>query len=370
MESSLTDIPNAISGMGKMEELDLNNNRIRGVNQIHFAKMVQLRKLNLANNKISSLDPLSFHYCDQLEELDLSNNLIREVSPIHFVAQVLLRKINLSYNRIHSLGPRLFQNCKNLKYVDFSNNLITIMDQNVFIGPSQSLRYVDLRNNKCDTFHKCIVAKLQHFETFYFSTEFFNCDCRLAWIRQLSYQFGSRISVSGTCYQPRELYGQGLSSYPLDGCTLEDESFESCNIVTTTPPDTKTEPTSKPLNRSFVNSAQISSLQKDLSNVQTITTMSASVAVVAVVAFVATLVVLLTCFFKQRNRVPIKGRVQGHVNQGVKSERLPEGQSSGDSQYQNTAGTACSAPSGAYEPLRKDGRGLKQHGGQYAIINK
>ncbi|XP_013420824.1 uncharacterized protein LOC106181094 [Lingula anatina] len=373
MGSSLTDIPSAISGMEKMEELDLNNNRIRGVNHNHFAKMVQLRKLNLANNKITSLDPLSFQYCVQLEELEFSYNLIQEVNPIHFVAQVRLRKINLSYNRIHSLGPRLFQNCKNLKYVDFSNNLITKMDQNVFIGPSQSLRYVDLRNNKCDTFHKCIVAKLEQFQTFYFSTAFFNCDCRLAWVRQITNQYGSRVSVSGACYRPRELYSEPVSSYPLNGCTPDDESFESCNIASTTNnPDTEMEPTptSKALYHSLVNSAQKSSLNKDLRSVQTITTVSVSVAVIAIVAFLATLVVLLTCFFRQRNQV--SRRSQDHVNQGlqlsegVQGERSPEGQCSGENLYQNTDGMVSSAPSGAYEPLRKDGQGLTQHRGHYA----
>ncbi|XP_013397559.1 leucine-rich repeats and immunoglobulin-like domains protein 1 [Lingula anatina] len=321
--SSLTDIPNAISGMEKLVELVLSYNGIREVNHDQFAKLIQLRKLNLYRNKIAFLDPLSFQVCDHLEELDLSYNLIHEVSPILYVPQ--------------------------------------------------SLKVLKLNGNKFDTLDKCIIANLlAYLQKSYISSDLFICDCRLAWVRKLSEAFGSRVSFSGSCYLPIELYGQSVTSFTLCDCSWEDESFESCNTISTTPPNTKTEHPSEVLNRFFVNSAQISSLQKDLSSVQTITIVSVSVAVVAIVAFVATLVVLLTCFFRQRNRVPSNGRSLGHVNQdlqlseGIQSERSPEGRSSGDNLYQNTPGTSSSGTNGAYEPLRKDGRGLTQHRGHYA----
>ncbi|XP_023930887.1 slit homolog 3 protein-like [Lingula anatina] len=321
MGSLLTDIPNAISGMEKLVELDLRNNRIRGVNNGQFAKLTQLKKLILNNNKITSLDPLSFQKCDHMEELYLHYNLIHEVSAILFSAQ--------------------------------------------------SLRNLNLNGNKFDTFDKCTVANLlAHLQMFYISSDAFICDCRLAWVRELSMAFGSRVSFSGVCYLPTELYGESVTSFILRYCSSEDESFESCNTISSTPPNTKTEHPTEVLNRSFINSAQISSLQKDLSSVQTITNVSVSVAVVAIVAFVATLAVWLTCFFKRRNRETSKRRCQGHVNHGLElsergqGERSPEGLSSGDNLYQNTDGMASRAPN--YEPLRKDGRGLKQHRGHYA----
>ncbi|XP_013401298.1 carboxypeptidase N subunit 2-like [Lingula anatina] len=293
---SLTDIPDAISGMEKLIELDLSYNGIRELNHGQFVKLVQLRKLSLDHNKIASLERMSFQNFGHLEELDLSYNLIHEVTPILFVPQ--------------------------------------------------SIKNLNLEGNKFETFDKCTVANLQaYLQNSYISSNLFNCDCRLAWVRKLSASFGSRVSFSGSCYLPRELYGQSLSSYPLDGCTSEDESFESCNIVRT--PEA-----------SFVNSAQISGIKKDLDIVQTFTTVSVSVAVVALLAFVATIAMLLTCFFKRRNRVPSNGRSRGHVNQGLQlseaaqGERAPECRSSGDSLYQNTDGTASRGPSADYEPLR------------------
>ncbi|XP_013405612.1 LRR receptor-like serine/threonine-protein kinase GSO2 [Lingula anatina] len=316
MGSSLTDIPNAISGMEKLEELYLSSNRIRGINHGQFAKLIRLRKLNLYDNKIASLDPLSFQNCDHLEELDLSNNLIHEVSPALFVPQ--------------------------------------------------SLKNLNLAGNKFDTFDKCTVANLlAHLQKTYtsISSDLFICDCRLAWVRKLSAAFGSRVRLSGSCYLPRELYGQyDVSSYSLSDCSSEDESFESCNNISTTPPNTTTEHTSEVLNGSFVNSAQLSGLKKDLQSLQAATNAAVSVAVVALLALLATIAVLLTCFFRQRNQRPLKWRGQGHVNQGlqlsegVQSERSPEGKSSEDTVYQNTTETASRGPSADYEPLSNTDR--------------
>ncbi|XP_013420840.1 carboxypeptidase N subunit 2 [Lingula anatina] len=324
MGSSLTDIPNAISGMEKLEELFLSSNRIRGINHGQFAKLIQLRKLNLYHNKITSLDPLSFQNCDHLEELYLGYNLIHEVSPALFVPQ--------------------------------------------------SLKNLNLYGNKFDTFDKCTVANLlahlQKTDTS-ISSDLFICDCRLAWVRKLSAAFGSRVRLSGSCYLPRELYGQSVTSFTLSDCSLEDESFESCNNISTTPPNTTTEHPPDFLNSSFVISAQLSSLKKDLQSIQAITNAAVSVAVIALLALVATIAVLLTCFFRQRNRVPSNGWSQGHVNQGlqlsegVQSERSPEGRSSEDTVYQNTTETASRGPSADYEPFEQHRRGWKQQGGRY-----
>ncbi|XP_013420828.1 leucine-rich repeats and immunoglobulin-like domains protein 2 [Lingula anatina] len=297
--SSFTDIPNAISEMEKLVELDLTGNGIREVNQNHFAKRAQLRKLNLNHNKIASLDSQAFQNCDQLEELDLSFNSLHGLTLINFV-------------------PR-------------------------------SLWLLNLNENEFETLDKCSVTKfLSNFQysTMNVSSNRLTCDCRLAWVRKAV----DRLSIHfyGTCYLPWQLYGQSVTLYTLNDCTLEDESFENCNNTSTTP--TKTEHSSEALNRSFVNSAQLSSLRKDFSYLQTITSVSIFVAVVAIVAVASTVVLLQIYHFRERNRVPTYGCSQRHVNQGlqlseqVQSERSLEGQSSEDIQYQNTDDTTGSGP--------------------------
>ena len=87
--------------------LNLENNEIAAIDDIHFKYLDKLMEINLKHNNIKKISSLLFQYNEQLVSIDLSNNIISEF------------ELNLS--------P-----LKSLVKLDLSNNKLTTFDQNIF----------------------------------------------------------------------------------------------------------------------------------------------------------------------------------------------------------------------------------------------
>lgn len=100
----------------EMEDFEMSSYGINDLDGIQLC--VRARTMNLSNNKISDLMPIT--ELSELEELDLSDNQLGFIDEISFLKS--LRSISLSNNCIKDISP-LF-GLSNLEYVNLAGNKI------------------------------------------------------------------------------------------------------------------------------------------------------------------------------------------------------------------------------------------------------
>jgi Leucine-rich repeat (LRR) protein len=112
-----------------------------------------LKYLQVSNNRIQELKPILF--CVDLEHLDLSRNCLIRFKAYSFLNLEKLIHLNLSYNKL-DLKSELnnisyFKGLLHLETLDLSFNEIKYLDSNQTFQYLNSLRYLNLSNNKLKT---------------------------------------------------------------------------------------------------------------------------------------------------------------------------------------------------------------------------
>uniref|UniRef100_A0A8C8RU40 Toll-like receptor 2 n=1 Tax=Pelusios castaneus TaxID=367368 RepID=A0A8C8RU40_9SAUR len=103
--------------------LNLSYNSITHVRKTDLKLGVNLRVLLLQSNKIKTIDKNSFIFLGKLELLDLSDNKLNNLSSIWFRHLFSLQHLNIGGNFYRTLGESpLFSNLKNLRYLHLGNN--------------------------------------------------------------------------------------------------------------------------------------------------------------------------------------------------------------------------------------------------------
>ena len=118
----------------RLEYLDLSNNKIEKINELAFANLSQLDKLDVSHNhlhKIASNEnhlPLLFAHNRKLRVLDLSSNGIPFLPDDIFISNELLQYLDLSRNLLEQVHFKL-SHLHNMKYLDLSFNAIKRLDE-------------------------------------------------------------------------------------------------------------------------------------------------------------------------------------------------------------------------------------------------
>ncbi|OMJ07784.1 Adenylate cyclase [Smittium culicis] len=159
-------VPQSLQFIPHLTILNLNSNMLKKVGSTITGFLVNLKVLNLDNNKISDL-PASLANLKSLKVLSLKNNLLKSF-PSVITRLTNLENLDVSYNLI-GLIPESISNLTNLKYLNFTGNyspgilskgiskLVNLetfhLELNNFLDISPisklpSLKYVFLGNNK------------------------------------------------------------------------------------------------------------------------------------------------------------------------------------------------------------------------------
>lgn len=113
---------------GKLQELDLNDNKLEAIN---LANADALHFLNLARNNITNM--LNISLPKGLKKLDLSHNKIANLAEGTFKNLSRLRYLNLAHCGMHTLNAGTFIPTSVIE-LDLSHNILVKMDLNLFNG--------------------------------------------------------------------------------------------------------------------------------------------------------------------------------------------------------------------------------------------
>jgi len=143
----------ALEGLGALQYLDVSSNRLAAVPVGVFANASNLLELNSYNNSLSMLPSGTFDGLSGLTVLNLSSNAIDSalISEESFRGLPALQKLDMSSNRLKELKSGLLKDLPNLKFLSCADNNLEAIESEALTLQS-SLEVLDLARNKLAAF--------------------------------------------------------------------------------------------------------------------------------------------------------------------------------------------------------------------------
>lgn len=134
----------------KLVDLDLSENKIKGLGSKNFEFQMNLIKLNLSHNLIRDLHRDSFKGLNKLAALDLTGNQIEEINDrMSFKDLYSLQDLNLSKNNIYVIEAGVFDYLTDLKRLILSQNQLMKIPENAIQNLGKLIE-IDLNLNFID----------------------------------------------------------------------------------------------------------------------------------------------------------------------------------------------------------------------------
>lgn len=138
--------------MNNLKTLNVSNNFITEIPDKSLSGLFSLRELRLQNNEIQAIHPNAFNQLFDLVYLDVSKNKLQYLDPNLFtIPSVNLKRIFMKDNQLSSLAETLFANARKLVQLDLSGNQLKELPESIF-SELINLRVIQLDNNKLESF--------------------------------------------------------------------------------------------------------------------------------------------------------------------------------------------------------------------------
>lgn len=156
---------------------------------------ISVLDLYLDGNRFLKLTTIGAGIALQVETLYLNISGIREVSVNTFTNLRMLKLLDMSNNRISDLLPLTFQYQSELRYLNLSNNFLTTLEPNTFKGLTE-LRSLDLTSNEFLIMDAMTTAELSRFQNAFYvllGKNPYLCTCANSNFRQWLTVYSSRV---------------------------------------------------------------------------------------------------------------------------------------------------------------------------------
>lgn len=192
--------------------LEFSTNKLQTLRSEMFLKMdlINLQRIYLSQNRITTIDENTFKGLSNLVELDLSGNLLDTIPTATFVDCPSLMRLTLSYNPISVLKRGSFTHLTFLHSLELSNCNVNHIEDGAFQG-LHSIEWLHLDGNKLTTIkgNKVLPESLRGIEL---QGNLWKCDCNILdlyfWLVNMNVPY----SVEPTCRGPRKLAGRAIKS--------------------------------------------------------------------------------------------------------------------------------------------------------------
>jgi hypothetical protein len=133
---------------GRVEEIKLTNNTLRGSIPASIEKLVLLKRLLLAENFVQGPIPEAIGKCTNLEVIMLNDNEITGDLPASMSCLHKLQQLNVSENSITGTIPASWRRLANVESIVLWGNQLSGSLPWTTGQQAPKLRYLDLRNNR------------------------------------------------------------------------------------------------------------------------------------------------------------------------------------------------------------------------------
>ncbi|XP_049820372.1 protein slit isoform X3 [Aethina tumida] len=205
-----------------IERLDLQRNNITTINELDFQNLGKLRILQLTDNNIHTIEKEAFRDLVKLERIRLNGNSIRHIPDNLFYSMPNLFRLDLSRNQISVIGKKTFRGLQSIKNLQLDNNQITCIDDQALRG-LKDLEIVMLNNNNLTWLSKDMFSNMFRLRTLRLNDNPFHCDCQLSWLARYL-RHSQRLAQFTKCYSPSHLKGQNI----ID---LQDQDFKCSGLA-------------------------------------------------------------------------------------------------------------------------------------------
>ncbi|KAJ8308656.1 hypothetical protein KUTeg_013530 [Tegillarca granosa] len=126
----------------------------------YFENLVNLRILDLSNNKLKVINPNVFSGLKYLNKLILSDN--KELTQIMTEAFYCLENVHILRivrTKLKTMEENAFYGMTSLDFLDLSNNSLSVLNKGVFNGLT-SVKYLDIRYNMIYNIYRGMFSKL------------------------------------------------------------------------------------------------------------------------------------------------------------------------------------------------------------------
>ncbi|KAF5279774.1 hypothetical protein FQR65_LT15273 [Abscondita terminalis] len=185
------------------EDLDLSHNLITrlGANVFRDADLLNLQSLNLHGNQIDQIDEDAFRGVVNLRLLDLSDNKIVALKPDTIPRWVI--RLNLNSNPLKRLEP-MFLTSPLLRYLALENCQLEDVHPQAFQLLS-GLQDLSLRDNKFTHLNESVFKDLSSLRFLHLEGNPWNCNCNFRKFKDWYYKMDAGTV---TCANPKELKGK------------------------------------------------------------------------------------------------------------------------------------------------------------------
>lgn len=196
--------------------------------RVLFSNMKQMTTLNLKNNKIVTIHQYAFNHDLIITSIDISNNMLYDEIPYENMCQQsqfaplkdTLQDLNLSNNKVTCIYDDWRHIYTNLVNLDLSHNSISYLKEIQFLSNTETVRKVNLSNNKIYEINFKFIEATLNTSTFKVDIDLNNnpldCNCFLLefnhFIRnKLSYKNHNFLKLridNLSCSKPHSLEGR------------------------------------------------------------------------------------------------------------------------------------------------------------------
>lgn len=155
--SNITDTEIVWNENNRIEDINLSHNSLVSVSGV-LRLWTLVRRLDISSNRLTQTFNIR---SSSIEELNLSNNHIREIVNKAFLLTPNLKILNISHNNIAILYVNSFYGLENLQQLDASNNRLTSILDNIFL-PVPGLTTLWLSHNDLLDLHAESYQGLEH----------------------------------------------------------------------------------------------------------------------------------------------------------------------------------------------------------------
>lgn len=129
--NNIINVEKALDYLANITEIDLSQNNIASVSDVHLGTLPQLLSLHMEENWVQALPDSCLPSLPNLQEFYINHNLISFISPTAFRGLGRLLRLHLNSNRLTGINKEWFQPLSNLEILMIGENpILQLSDMN------------------------------------------------------------------------------------------------------------------------------------------------------------------------------------------------------------------------------------------------